>query len=72
MDKLDELKAKVATRLSRFDRNGDGKIDKLDAIAIAQQAVEEAEAATRKKPWGAIAIAFALGVVLTLFVVSGR
>lgn len=72
MDKLSELKAKVTTRLSRFDRNGDGKIDRQDAIAIAHQAIEEAEAATRKKPWGALAFAIALGFVLGLFVASGR
>lgn len=69
--RLEQVKALAATRLKRLvDRNGDGKIDLADAEAIAHDAAEDAASYARGNPLTAIVVAFAIGVVLTLFIVS--
>lgn len=64
---IDSASARIESRL---DRNGDGKIDAADARAIASDAAHDAAAFTRDNPLTGIVIAFAAGIVLTLFVLS--
>lgn len=64
------IKAIVAQRLQRLDVNGDSRINMADARQIAHDAADDVALLASANPFPAIAIAFVLGVILTLFIIS--